>query len=202
MRPSRPTLTLAHSASRKMASPAKAFIGPIRAWPSRTRTQVSISASSSQFDFWGSAIRSKHEIGARGEQGPAIAEALWNRLPFGGARIGDRHRPVDVNLALPAIVEHAKRRIASLLDFGDRQARADRVNRAGGDVDDIVLQNAAPQNQIRDRAVLDRASAIAGRSAAASVRARPWRPKAAERIYQASVLPCARPIECAKESSG
>ena len=131
----------AHLHSRKMASPAKAFIGPIRAWPSRTRTQVSFSASSSQFDLGGKFNPFKDEMRVAASRVLAVGEALGARLAFGRPRFGGRHSLVDVNLPFPAVVEQTKRRIASLLDFGNRQARADGVNRAGGDVNDIVLHN-------------------------------------------------------------
>jgi len=58
-------------------------------------------------------------------------------------------------IALPAMIEKAKRRVASLLDFGEHQSRANGVDGAGRDEDDIVFPDRSPLNQVRDRAVFD-----------------------------------------------
>ena len=98
----------------------------------------------------------KDELRAGDEQGSGICQAPRNGLAFKWPRIRGGHGVVHMKLPLSPMVEKAERRIASLLDFRNHESRADGVDRAGWDENDVVLQDAAPLNQIRNRAIPDR----------------------------------------------
>ena len=102
----------------------------------------------------------KNEIRAGDEQRSGIGQAPRNRLTCGRSRICRRHGVVHVDFALPTMIEQTIRRVAALLDFGQHESRADGVDGAGRDEDDIVLAHRAPLNQVRDRAVLDRGAQL------------------------------------------
>ena len=65
-----------------------------------------------------------------------------------------------MQLAPPSIVEHAKRRIAVLLDLGDRESRSDRVDRPRRHENDVVLKDGMPLDKVGDGAVVDRATQL------------------------------------------
>src|SRR5258706_9134018 len=147
------------SASRNFASPANAFNSPIRAWPSMTKSHVSCSAWSSQFDFDKRSIRSSTN---GDEQGSGIGEAPLNGLAFSQSCMRGRHGVVDVKFSLPAVVEKAEGHVASLLDLGNHESRADGMNRTSWHENDVVLQDQVPLNQVRNRAILDRRTQLGG----------------------------------------
>ena len=128
-----------------------------------TRTQVSCSASQPPIRIRRKVDALKDEMRVGDEHGSGIAQAARNGLTFGRPRIRRRHGVVHVDFALPAMIEKAKGRVASLLYFGQHESRADGVDGAGRDEDDIVLPDRAPLNQVRDRAVLDRGPQLRGR---------------------------------------
>jgi hypothetical protein len=105
----------------------------------------------------------KDEMWAGDEQGSGIGKAPRNGLAFSRPRIRYRHGVVYVKFPLSTMVEKAERRVASLLDLCNHESRADGMNRAGWDENDVVLQDAVPLNQVRDRAVLDRGPQLRGR---------------------------------------
>ena len=120
---------------------------------------------------------------------------------FGRPRVRRRHRVVNVDFALPAMIEEAKRGVASLLDFGQHKSRPDGVNGPGRDEDDIVLASRTPLDQV----VIEPSSIEARSCGGVSLCFSPTATLAsgvADRTYQASVLPFTRPIECANASSG
>ena len=98
----------------------------------------------------------ENEIRAGDEQGSGIGQTPLDRLTCGRPRICRRDGIVHVDFALPAMVEQTIRRVAALLDFGQHESRADGVDGAGRDKDDIVLADRVPLNQVRDRTILDR----------------------------------------------
>ena len=53
-----------------------------------------------------------------------------------------------MQLPLSSVVEKAKGRVASLLNFRNCESGTDRVDRAGRDENDVVLQDAAPLNEV------------------------------------------------------
>src|ERR1700730_18446866 len=105
----------------------------------------------------------KDEMWAGDEQGSGIGKAPRNGLAFSRPRIRGRHGVVYVKFPLPTMVEKAERRVASLLDLCNHESRADGMDRAGWDENDVVLQDAVPLNQVRNRAVLDRGPQLRGR---------------------------------------
>ena len=60
-----------------------------------------------------------------------------------------------MKLALPAVIEQTERCVAALLDLGNDEPRADRVDRSGRHEDDVVRRHGLPHDKIRDRAVVD-----------------------------------------------
>ena len=96
----------------------------------------------------------EHEVGAGDEKCPFVGEPVRSYLKMG--RSGVRHRDCafDVKLTLPTVIEQAEGCVAALLDLGNDEPRADRVNRPGGHVDDVVRRHGLPYDKIRDRAVV------------------------------------------------
>src|SRR5215213_7284527 len=70
------------------------------------------------------------------------------------------HGVAHVDFALPAMIEQAERRVAILLDLGQDESRTDSMDGASRDIDDIVLPDALPSYQLRDRAILDRGTQL------------------------------------------
>ena len=156
LNPLAPTSMLVRPPPTKMACPIDAAANPMAAWPSRTRIQVSGSASSAQLEPSGSSTRSRTKcwlatrtVRVGGEAGRIAGRSKRPRMGNGDAI-------VFVQFALPAIVEQAECRVAALLNFGEHDAGADGVDGAGRDVDDIAFRNRPPVNQFGDRTVLDR----------------------------------------------
>jgi hypothetical protein len=52
---------------------------------------------------------------------------------MGWPGVSNRDCVLDVRLALAAAIEQAERRVAALLDLGNDEPRADRLDRSGGD---------------------------------------------------------------------
>ena len=140
------------------------------------------------------------ELWAGDEQGSDMAQAPRNGLAFRWPRVRHRHGLVHMKLPLSPIVEKAERRVASLLDFRNHEPRAYGVDRTGGNENDIVLRNAAPLNQVQNRAIFDRGSQLC--RCEPPLQSQSNFGVVAERMYQASVLPRSNPIDCAKASSG
>src|SRR6202011_823111 len=65
------------------------------------------------------------------------------------------NRLLGVKLTPAAMIEHPERRVAALLNLGDHEARADRVDRPGRDDDSVVRRHGLPANKVADRAVVD-----------------------------------------------
>ena len=91
-----------------------------------------------------------------------VAPSFGRRLRF--ARPGRCHGDgiFDVQFPLPSIVEQPERGVTVLLDFGEYDARADRVNGPGRNEDDVALMNRVPMHDVRDRAVRDGGSQFGG----------------------------------------
>src|SRR6187397_2790513 len=70
--------------------------------------------------------------------------------------VGDCDAVVDVQFTLSAVVEQAECRVAALLNLGEHDTGADRVDGAGRNEDDVAFRNRTPLNQINDRAIRDR----------------------------------------------
>ena len=62
--------------------------------------------------------------------------------------IGNGDGAIFVELAAPAVIEQAERRVATLLNLGKHDPGADGVDRAGGDEDDVAFDGWTPLNQI------------------------------------------------------
>jgi hypothetical protein len=105
----------------------------------------------------------ENEMRAGNEHGSRVGQTARNRLTLCRPRGRRRDGVVQVDFALPAMIEKAKRRVAALLDFSQHESRADGVDRASRDEDDIVLPRRVPLNQVRDRAVLDRGAQLRSR---------------------------------------
>ena len=86
--------------------------------------------------------------------------------PFGGklvrlhlkiSRPGVRHHDgvFDVKFTLPAVIEQTECHVAPLLEFGNDETRADRVNCSAGHENDVVCRHRVPHDQIGDRTVVD-----------------------------------------------
>src|SRR6202011_132804 len=65
------------------------------------------------------------------------------------------NRLLGVKLTPAAMIEHPERRVAALLNLGDHEARADRVDRPGRNNDNVVRRNGPPANKVADRAAAD-----------------------------------------------
>ena len=121
-----------------------------RAWPSSTRIQVSGSACSAQFELARQFNPLEHEMRACDEDRSLGGEAARTGLAFEAARHAATATPLSfVQFALPAIVEQAECRVAALLNFGEHDAGADGVDRAGRDEDDVAFRDRTPLR--RDR---------------------------------------------------
>jgi hypothetical protein len=59
------------------------------------------------------------ELCAGGKKGSLVGKAAWMSQQFGWARIRHRKRTIDMQLALPSIIEKTKSRVATLLNFRD-----------------------------------------------------------------------------------
>ena len=133
---------------------------------SRSRLQQAAPSSSLRGKF----DPLENEMPARDENGSASGKA--GRIA--GVRCGHAWATAtplsSCNSRCRAIVEQAECRIAALLNFGKHDAGADGVDGAGRDVDDVVLRNRAPVNQIGDRAIPGSRPAIAGALPDASIR--------------------------------
>ena len=93
---------------------------------------------------------------ARDQNRPLKSEAdgiTWRPKRPG---VGNGYAIVDVQFTLSAVVEQAECRVAALLNLGEHDAGADRVDGAGRNEDDIAFRNRTPLNQINDRAIRDR----------------------------------------------
>ena len=66
------------------------------------------------------------------------------------------------NSRCSSIVEQPERGVAVLLDFGENDAGADRVNGSGRNEDDVALMNRVPMHDVGDRAVRDGGSQLGG----------------------------------------
>ena len=60
------------------------------------------------------------------------------RVDVGRSRVCHRDGAFNVKFALAAEIEHAERCIAALLDLRNDETRADRVDRTGGNEDNIT----------------------------------------------------------------
>jgi len=98
----------------------------------------------------------KNKIRAGNEQSSDISETPDGNLSFRRFRAGNRYRVGYMKLPLSAIIKHAKGGIAVLLNFGDNDSRTDRMDRAGGNKNDIARLDMVPLHLVGNRAVLDR----------------------------------------------
>src|SRR5437899_2791496 len=70
--------------------------------------------------------------------------------------VGDCYAIVYVQFTVSAVVEQAECGVAALLNLGEHDAGAERVDGPGRNEDDIAFRNRTPLNQINDRAIRDR----------------------------------------------
>src|SRR3954451_21453740 len=70
---------------------------------------------------------------------------------------------VFVQFARAAIVEQPECRVAALLNFGEYDARAYRMDGAGGDKEDVAFRGGYPLHKTGDRAVPDCCAQSPGR---------------------------------------
>jgi hypothetical protein len=85
-----------------------------------------------------------NEMRHGGEDCSDGAEPLRGRLNLSWHCTGSGDGKVRVQLALPAIVEQAERRVAALLNLGKYDARADSVDRTGRNDDDVTYDGRTP----------------------------------------------------------
>ena len=89
-----------------------------------------------------------------------------------------------MQFALSAVVEKPERRVAALLDLGQDDARADGVDGAGGNKDDVAFRDPMPLNQFNDRVGLDRGTQFLWRDT-------PLQPDADLRVrFRGQDVPC------------
>lgn len=84
------------------------------------------------------------EMRTGNEHGSSLGKAPRNGLAFSRPSIRCGHGVFDVKLPLSTMVEKAERRVASLLDLRDHESRADGMDHASGDENDVVLRNPTP----------------------------------------------------------
>ena len=73
----------------------------------------------------------EHEVGAGDEKRSFVGEPVRTRPKTGRAGVCDRDCAFDVQLTLATVIEQPERCVAALLDLGNDEPRADRVNRTG-----------------------------------------------------------------------
>ena len=108
--------------------------------PNGTRSKVNLLQSKVRID---------------GEDHSRVAQSFGRRLMF--ARPGRCHGDgvFDVQFPLPSIVKQPERGVTVLLDFGENDAGADRVNGSGRNKNDVAFMNRVPMHDVGDRAVRD-----------------------------------------------
>src|SRR5438477_600655 len=77
--------------------------------------------------------------------------STWRRAGVGGG-----YTFVLMQFAPPAVVEQAECRVTVLLNFGEHDAGAKRVDRSCGDEYDVAFRDRTPLHEVDDRAVPDR----------------------------------------------
>jgi len=92
----------------------------------------------------------EHEVRIHDQEGPVVGEPDWRRSCFRGTGVCNRNGVGDVKFAPASVVKHAKRRVAPLLDLGDRESRSDGVDRSSRHEYDVVLNNGTPVDQVGD----------------------------------------------------
>ena len=97
----------------------------------------------------------EYEVWVGNEKSPLHGKLVRLRLKFG--RPGLRHRDgvFDVKFTLPPVIEQTECHVASLLDFRNDEACANRVNCPRGHENDVICRHRAPRDEIGDRAVVD-----------------------------------------------
>ncbi|OIQ63594.1 hypothetical protein GALL_548650 [mine drainage metagenome] len=95
-------------------------------------------------------MRASDEDRSHRGEGPKAGLSLYR------SGIGNGDGAVFVQLALPAIIEQTESRVAVLLDFGEHDAGAYGVDRAGRDEDDVAFRDRTPMRETGYRAIPDR----------------------------------------------
>ena len=88
----------------------------------------------------------EHKMLTRDQNRPLESQAggmTWRPKREG---VGDCYAIVYVQFTVSAVVEQAECRVAALLNLGEHDAGAERVDGAGRNEDDIALRNRTPLN--------------------------------------------------------
>ena len=96
----------------------------------------------------------EHEVGAGDEKGPLVRKPVRSRPKTGWSGVCHRNCFFDVKLALATVVEQTEGCVAALLDLGNDEPCADRVNCSGWNGNGVVWQDGVPHDKILDRAVV------------------------------------------------
>src|SRR5258708_36826797 len=86
----------------------------------------------------------KHELRARDKDRSTRGEASRTGLSLSRPRIGNSSGAFFMQFALPAVVEQAECRVATLLNLGEHDAGAYGVDRAGTAQDDVAFSGRTP----------------------------------------------------------
>ena len=160
--PSGPACMSTRSDCAKTASPMATPSFPARALPLTTSSQVSRSASRRNTEPGANSIRSNAKCGVGYQKRPFVREALRFQAYVGRPRVCHSDGVCNVKIALAAEIEHAERCIAALLDLRNDETCADRVDRTGGNENNITRQHRPPRDKTRDRAVVDGLAQLPG----------------------------------------
>src|SRR5258708_1781849 len=90
-------------------------------------------------------------------------EASRTGLSLSRPRVGNSTGAFFMQFALPAVVEQAECRVATLLNLGEYDAGAYGVDRAGRDEDDVAFRDRTPLRETCNRAIPDRRAQFLGR---------------------------------------
>ena len=160
--PSGPAWMSTRSDCAKMASPVATSNFPARALPLTTSSQVSRSASRRNTEPGASSIRSNAKWGLDTRSVRSSVRPLGFRPDVGRPRVCHGDGACNVQLALAAEIKHAERCVAALLDLRNHETCADRVDRTGGNRNNITRQHRPPRDKTRDRAVVDSLAQLPG----------------------------------------
>src|SRR5271157_1820785 len=89
------------------------------------------------------------------QQSSGTGEAPLSGLAVSRPGKRGRHGVDGVKFPLPAVIEKAEGRVASLLDLGYHEPRTDGMDRARWYENGVVLPDRVPLNQVRNRPVLN-----------------------------------------------
>src|ERR1700742_1736058 len=98
-------------------------------------------------------LQSKVRIDGEGHS--RVAQSFGGRLMSEGARRCDGDGIFDMQFPLSSIVKQSERSVTALLDFGENNAGADRVNGSGRNKNDVAFMDRMPMHDVGDCTVRD-----------------------------------------------